>query len=211
MMFLLQFVFASNELEAQKVGVVGSFKAEHPTVIPYEKRTFVEGLLYRYLLQFEPIRGWSCNLCEKLPSLAQIRNLHKNSSRKNPFLLRLRLKQDILWSDKAPVSVDDIIFSWKVFKRFQDEHNPVNPAFIIESISKSTVANELVIKLKDFRVDIFNYLQFPILRESIEESIWFRSIDSGIQEYFSKSKYTTQIDKPGLFIGDVSVNQTDEN
>jgi peptide/nickel transport system substrate-binding protein len=83
-------------------------------------------------------------------------------------VLEIKLRSDVKWSDGKSVTIEDVIYSWRILTTKMGDELPF--LYDIESIkAKPGSSNTLIIRLKqpNPEMDFHNYLIFPLLPQHV--------------------------------------------
>ena len=110
---LMLIVGCSPSSEKAKQIIVVGVSADVATINPLYAFDLLEGHLIDLLFLKPASENWndSLGIIEFSPSLASNWQINRDSN-----FITLNLREDIFWSDGKPITSDDIIFSFDVFK-----------------------------------------------------------------------------------------------
>ncbi len=99
------------------IGITQYPSTFHPNIDSMLAKSYVHGLSRRPLTTMNADWETVCVLCETLPTLENDgAELEKTPDGKDGIAVTYKLKDEALWGDGTPITVDDIIFTWEVGK-----------------------------------------------------------------------------------------------
>lgn len=135
----------------------------HPAVLTHHNSLLVGRLLHGYLLYFNPITlSLEPGLCTGLPQASE-----------DGLQYSYELRPDLYWDDKTPVTVDDVIFSFKAYKCPLTD-NPVHKPYVenlAEVVADPRQPRRFHFRSKErYVLDKSFVIEFPILPQHFYDS-----------------------------------------
>ena len=175
----------------------------HPNIDSEVIKLYVIDFAIRPVTAFDKDWKNSCLLCAELPTvengLAKIEDLGDG---KQGMAVTIKLKAGLKWGDGAPVTADDIAFTWKLgndpASGFSNNH-PWNRVGSVDVVDKQTA----VLHLKSVNVSYNQWDQ--LLPEHIEGPIYAKAAAAG--DYIKQTTFNRAPTTPGLWNGPFLVTE----
>ncbi|MCB9229591.1 MAG: hypothetical protein H6618_08265 [Deltaproteobacteria bacterium] len=145
---------------------------------------------------------WTCQLCESFPDFRN-KQLELLADPDQPYDLKmsLRIKDDLFWGDRHPVTGKDVHFTWQLAKQFPG-HFPGKEAYdrIEQVVTDRDDPKKITLFLKGKTYPAADWGFWFILPELLEGPVW-REAGGNIPRYMANSHYTKTPFHPGLWSG----------
>jgi peptide/nickel transport system substrate-binding protein len=174
----------------------------NPNIDSMAAKSYVLGMARRPFTTYDPAWNLICMLCTELPNIAKGTAVpEKTADGKDGIALTYTIRPDAVWGDGAPVTTNDVVFTWKVGR------NPKTGVANAELYDRTTSIDVKDDKTFTMHVnkrtcDYQGINDFNILPAHIDEPN-FRDP----AEYRNRSAYETDTTNPGLWFGPYRVTK----
>lgn len=161
-------------------------------------------LVYFYsypLVSLDEKWQWQCMLCKRLPTFENtLIKTHEDDKGKIFFDVTIELVPSWTWGDGHPITVDDLVLSWQIAQKIENESKGDSLFKSIVDIQRSSDIRVAVLRFKKPWDLVYRQLSnFFLLPAHLEKAIWDKS--KNLNEYFENSHYTKNPQHPGLANG----------
>ncbi len=200
LVLMMPFAFAMPQQAQAKddliIGVAQFPSSLHPDIDPEAIKQYVLGFATRPITAYDKDWKNTCLLCSELPTLANgLAKLEKIDG-KDGMAVTIKLRPNLKWSDGAPVTTEDLLFTWKVGRDPASGFTNGHPWSAVKSIDVVN-ATTAVLHL-DAITHHYNSWD-SLLPSSVEGPIYDKA--GSAAEYLKQTLYNRAPTTPGLYNG----------
>ncbi|MGJ3260900.1 MAG: peptide ABC transporter substrate-binding protein [Rhodospirillales bacterium] len=184
------------------IGITQYPSTFHPNIDSMLAKSYVHGLSRRPLTTMNADWEIVCVLCETLPTLENDgAELEKTPDGKDGIAVTYKLKDEAVWGDGTPITVDDIIFTWEVGKHPKSgvaSTEGYRRILSIDRIDDKTFTLHVDRRTFDYNnMSTLNILPAHIDRKKFTDPV----------QYKTQTAFDTDPMNPGLYMGPYIMTQ----
>lgn len=184
------------------IGITQYPSTFHPNIDSMLAKSYVHGLSRRPLTTMNADWETVCVLCETLPTLENGgAELEKTPDGKDGIAVTYKIKEEAVWGDGTPITVDDIIFTWEVGKHPKSgvaSTEGYRRILSIDRIDDKTFTLHVDRRTFDYNnMSTLNILPAHIDREKFADPA----------QYKTQTAFDTDPMNPGLYMGPYVMTQ----
>ena len=178
------------------IGITQFPSTFHPIIDAMLAKSYVLGMAMRPVTSYDHDWRLACLICVELPTLENggaVRE--KTPDGKDGVAVTYRLRDGLTWGDGAPVTSDDIRFTWEVGKH---PESGVTGADVYQRIWKVETPDAQTVVLHTDRIT-YDYNSFGVqpLPAHLDRAVF----EADPRAYKQRTLYDTDTTNPGLYFG----------
>lgn len=176
----------------------------HPSFDSMLAKSYVAGMARRKITVYDPDWELTCLLCTGLPSYADGTAVDETAENGEPGIaVTYELKDGLVWGDGAPITTQDVLFTWEVG---HDQRTGVDAYELYRRIDRVELHDDrrFTVHINKRTCDYQGINDFNLLPAHIERPI-FESAAPG--DYRSRTAYQTDPTNPGLWMGPYRIKE----
>jgi len=176
----------------------------HPSFDSMLAKSYIAGMARRQITVFDPDWRLTCLLCTGLPSYADGTAVDETAEGGEPGIaVTYELKDGLVWGDGAPITTEDVRFTWEVG---HDQRTGVDAYELYRRIDRVDVHDDrrFTLHINKRTCDYQGINDFNLLPAHIERPI-FEAGAPG--DYKARTAYQTDPTNPGLWMGPYRVKE----
>ena len=190
------------------IGIAEFPSSLHPSIDPLLIKSYILGFTIRTITIYDGDGKLICLLCTDVPSLENgLARLEDRDGGQKGMAVTIKLKPDLQWADGAPVTAQDLAFTWRVSRDpaagFSNS-NPWTRADRVEVVDDHTA----ILHLPQVQVSFAQWDQ--IISEHIDGPVYDRSkaaSDGKAGDYINSTVFNHAPTTPGLWDGPYVISE----